>query len=72
MKTRTKHPPFTPSFRYWTKRCSLRESDREALLLRYYESQSLKDVGAALGGVMTPRKACDYGFGETLPILPAP
>ncbi|MGC3959403.1 MAG: sigma-70 family RNA polymerase sigma factor [Verrucomicrobiota bacterium] len=28
---------------------SLREKDREALLLRYYESQSLKDVGAALG-----------------------
>jgi RNA polymerase sigma factor (sigma-70 family) len=28
---------------------SLREKDREALLLRYYESQSLRDVGAALG-----------------------
>ena len=28
---------------------SLREKDREALLLRYYESRSLKDVGAALG-----------------------
>jgi len=28
---------------------SLREKDREALLLRYYESHSLKDVGAALG-----------------------
>ncbi len=28
---------------------SLREKDREALLLRFYESQSLKDVGAALG-----------------------
>jgi len=28
---------------------SLREKDREALLLRYYESDSLKDVGAALG-----------------------
>lgn len=28
---------------------SLREREREALLLRYYESQSLKDVGAALG-----------------------
>lgn len=28
---------------------SLREKDREALLLRYYESQSLKDVGTALG-----------------------
>src|SRR6478736_3822917 len=27
---------------------SLREKDREALLLRYYESQSLRDVGAAL------------------------
>jgi RNA polymerase sigma factor (sigma-70 family) len=27
---------------------SLREKDREALLLRYYESQSLSDVGAAL------------------------
>lgn len=28
---------------------SLREKDREALLLRFYESQSLKEVGAALG-----------------------
>lgn len=28
---------------------SLREKDRTALLLRYYESQSLRDVGAALG-----------------------
>lgn len=28
---------------------SLREKDREALLLRYYESQSLKEVGAAMG-----------------------
>jgi RNA polymerase sigma factor (sigma-70 family) len=28
---------------------SLREKEREALLLRFYESQSLKDVGAALG-----------------------
>lgn len=28
---------------------SLREKDREALLLRFYESQSLKDVGTALG-----------------------
>ncbi len=28
---------------------SLREKDRTALLLRYYESQSLRDVGAAFG-----------------------
>ena len=28
---------------------SLREKDRTALLLRFYESQSLRDVGAALG-----------------------
>jgi RNA polymerase sigma factor (sigma-70 family) len=28
---------------------SLREKDRTALLLRYYETQSLRDVGAALG-----------------------
>ncbi len=28
---------------------SLREKDRTALLLRYYESQSLRDVGVALG-----------------------
>lgn len=28
---------------------SLRESDRTALLLRYYESHSLRDVGSALG-----------------------
>src|SRR5262245_12392810 len=28
---------------------SLRENDRTALLLRYYESQSLRDVGAAFG-----------------------
>jgi len=28
---------------------SLREKDRTALLLRYYESQSLRDVGSALG-----------------------
>src|SRR6266850_145260 len=28
---------------------SLREKDRTALLLRYYESRSLRDVGAALG-----------------------
>jgi RNA polymerase sigma factor (sigma-70 family) len=28
---------------------SLREQDRTALLLRYYESQSLREVGAALG-----------------------
>lgn len=28
---------------------SLREKDREVLLLRYYESQSLKEVGTALG-----------------------
>ncbi len=28
---------------------SLRENDREALLLRFYESQSLRDVGAAMG-----------------------
>ncbi|TAL03468.1 MAG: sigma-70 family RNA polymerase sigma factor [Verrucomicrobia bacterium] len=28
---------------------SLRESDRTALLLRYYESRSLRDVGASLG-----------------------
>ncbi|MCX6927823.1 MAG: sigma-70 family RNA polymerase sigma factor [Verrucomicrobia bacterium] len=28
---------------------SLREKDRAALLLRYYESQSLRDVGAAFG-----------------------
>jgi RNA polymerase sigma factor (sigma-70 family) len=29
---------------------SLREKDRTALLLRFYESQSLRDVGAAIGG----------------------
>src|SRR5262249_57641591 len=28
---------------------SLREKDRTALLLRFYESQSLRDVGAAFG-----------------------
>jgi RNA polymerase sigma factor (sigma-70 family) len=29
---------------------SLREKDRTALLLRFYESRSLRDVGAAIGG----------------------
>ncbi len=52
--TTMKTPDEQPAFRAFVPLLdeallSLREKDREALLLRYYESQSLRDVGAALG-----------------------
>lgn len=50
MKTSDEHPAFSPLVPLLDEALlSLRENDRAALLLRYYENQSLRNVGAALG-----------------------
>lgn len=50
MKTPDEQPAFSPLVPLLDEALlSLRETDRAALLLRYYENQSLRNVGAALG-----------------------
>ena len=51
---------------------SLREKERTALLLRFYESQSLREVGTALGVTEDTARKRVAGALEKISIFPAP